>query len=689
MQLTLSSPWWFILLCLSAGFAFAYILYKPQIRHLSQKIMAVLRFISVSMLCFFLLSPVLVQNISTIEKPKILMLMDNSQSITANKDADFYKGEFLAQWRNAQKQLGNDYQVEYLTFDNQAKLSDSISFNQKKTNISEALDYINNTYARQNVGAVVLASDGIYNRGSNPVYKELNDHALMYSIGMGDTSFRKDAILREANTNAIAYLNNQFPLEINIGAHACTNNAAQLTVTSEGKTLYSERISIDREDFFKNTLVNITADKPGTMHLIVAISPVDGEVSLNNNHKDVFIDVIDGREKILLVYAGPHPDIGAIKEAILANKNYEVIAMPSNQVKLSDLGNYSVAILHQLPSRGTSVKDLVTALRNQHIPIWCIVGSQTAVEQLTTVNNLARIDRNQGRFNESQPVFNDQFNSFTLDESSRKTIANYPPLKVPYGVYSASDNTDIMLFQKIGAVQTKTPIWAFSNQDGEKTAFLFGEGFWRWRLIDFAENESHFASNELVSKTIQYLAVKEDKRKFRVYPTKNVYEEDEPVRFIAELYNASYELVNEADVKLSLKNSANKVYNYTFSKAGKSYQLDIGVIPPGAYQFNSTIDGMPDKVSGKVLITPLQSELVNTKADFGLLRDLAHRHQGEFFKARQLTQALDAVKKNTAISSVSFNEKKLDELINIKWVFFILLALLTTEWFMRKYEGGY
>jgi hypothetical protein len=233
------------------------------------------------------------------------------------------------------------------------------------------------------------------------------------------------------------------------------------------------------------------------------------------------------------------------------------------------------------------------------------------------------------------------------------------------------------------------PLWAFSNQNNEKTAYLFGEGLWKWRMLDYVENESHYATNELIGKTIQYLTVKDDKRKFRVYPTKNVFEEDEPVRFIGELYNASYELINTNDIKLKLINENKQVFNYTFSKNGKSYALEIGLMSPGAYQFTANAEGIEETISGKLIVTALQTELVNTTADFGLLRDLSQKHKGEFLQASEIAKLADKIKANTAVTSVTYNEKKPDELINLKWVFFLLLILISAEWFIRKYEGAY
>ena len=208
-------------------------------------------------------------------------------------------------------------------------------------------------------------------------------------------------------------------------------------------------------------------------------------------------------------------------------------------------------------------------------------------------------------------------------------------------------------------------------------------------MFDYVKNENHEATNELVHKTIQYLAVKEDKRKFRVYPVKNNYDEDETVRFIAELYNASYEPINTAEVKLNLYNSDKKVYNYSFSKNGNAYRLDLGILPAGIYTFTAKAEGIAETMTGKLIITPLQTELVNTRADHGLLRQIAYKHTGKFYNARDIKKVIEEIKKNETISSVSYKERRPDELINIKWIFFLLIALISAEWFIRKYEGAY
>ena len=47
---------------------------------------------------------------------------------------------------------------------------------------------------------------------------------------------------------------------------------------------------------------------------MIRISPIANEFSKENNVKDLFIEVLDARQKILILAASPHPDLAAIKK---------------------------------------------------------------------------------------------------------------------------------------------------------------------------------------------------------------------------------------------------------------------------------------------------------------------------------------------------------------------------------------
>jgi len=53
----------------------------------------------------------------------------------------------------------------------------------------------------------------------------------------------------------------------------------------------------------------------------------------------------------------------------------------------------------------------------------------------------------------------------------------------------------------------------------------------------------------------------------------------------------------------------------------------------------------------------------------------------------QINQLASLIKANDNVKTVVYQDKHYSDLIDIKWVFVLILALLSTEWFLRKREG--
>ena len=52
----------------------------------------------------------------------------------------------------------------------------------------------------------------------------------------------------------------------------------------------------------------VEAKKAGLLHLTINIPDMEGESTTENNKKDIFIEVIEGKEKILIISPAPHPE---------------------------------------------------------------------------------------------------------------------------------------------------------------------------------------------------------------------------------------------------------------------------------------------------------------------------------------------------------------------------------------------
>ncbi|HYG16998.1 MAG TPA: hypothetical protein VEC12_14670, partial [Bacteroidia bacterium] len=320
-----------------------------------------------------------------------------------------------------------------------------------------------------------------------------------------------------------------------------------------------------------------------------------------------------------------------------------------------------------------------------------IIGSQTVVPDFNDMGTGVTISNYRNNINDVLPLYNEAFSLFTLSEETRNMLRFFPPVKSPFGNYSATAAANTLLYQQIGAVKTEQPLLYFGQNTDRRTGVLLGEGFWRWRLHNFERNKNHDAANELMTKTIQYLSAKNDTRKFRVNAQKNTFNENEKVVFDAQVYNESYEAITEPDVKMEIKNAGGKTFTYTFGKGANAYSLNAGYFPAGVYSFKATVKvGLRDEViNGKFTVVPLQVELLQTVADHQVMQSLAAKNGGAMVYPREMEKLADLIKKREDIKPVSYMQTAFRDIINLKWVFFVLLALLATEWFLRRRNGAY
>lgn len=693
-SLVTESPLWFSVFCLLAGIAYASLLYYHDTKLVEVKswlkwLLASFRFIVISVLAFLLLSPLLKTIFREVEKPVVVVAQDNSESLVIGKDSTFYRNEYKQKLNSFIQKLSEKYEVRTYSFGEKINTSIPFTYSDKQTDISSLMDEIDTRYSNRNLGAVVLCSDGLYNKGEDPVFSSENIKAPVFTVALGDTTVKKDVVIAKLRHNRMAYLGNTFPLEILVDAHQFKGKAVDLAVSKNKEILFTQKLNINSDKFTSTIPLQLQAKEKGVQRYHVTISNLPGEVTYHNNSQDFFIDVVDGREKVLLLAAAPHPDIAAIKQAIESNENYELevaYAADFNGV----LTPYNLVILHQIPAESNTYPKLLADLSKSDVPQLFILGNQSNSAAFNAINTGVSIPDARVKANEAQGAVDNGFTLFTLSDETRNFIPKLPPLLVPYGNYKLSNSATSFIIQKIGSVQTTYPLILFNDVNSRKTGVIAGEGIWRWRLADYEAHQNHSIFNEIINKTVQYLSVKVDKSLFRILAKTNFYE-NEALQFDAELYNESYELINEPEVSIEIINSENKRFPFSFSKTANAYRLSTTAFPVGEYKFLAKVK-VGDKImtqGGAFTISPLVIESINTTADHQLLYNLAKQHNGEMFTPATLDALQNKLLQRDDIKPVSYSEKKLKELINLKWVFFLLLTLLSLEWFLRKRNGGY
>ena len=691
-ELIFQTPYWFIIFCLLAGGAYAFLLYQPEASW-SKKLnyaLAALRGIVVAFICFLLLSPLVRRTESIVDKAKIVFAIDNSESVKKVGQP------VLNQITQAAQELNSaGYEVSVQTFDRTTEniTIDSIRFDQRKTDLSGLLQTVKGNFEGRNLTDVILLSDGIVNQGAAPTFNQFP--FKINTIAVGDTVPVLDIRIKDVVNNRVAYLGNDFPIRADISANGLAGKTTTISLKQGGRIIATQKVQIERASYFKSFDFTASSKQKGIQHYTIELGTVQGEASDRNNKRDVYIDIIDGRQKILLLALTPHPDVKALRSLIESNDNYELdvnilTASPNPNADVIGSKPYDLVILHQIPNILGLGNPMVRKIIDSKRPVFYILGNQSAVPLLNTLNRSLTINVNQNQFDKVAARYNPLFQQINFNEESLKLLERLPPLSVPFGEYTVSPGTETILFQKVGTLNTSKPLLVLNTATEQKTAVLAGEGIWQWRQEEFALTGKHELVDNLFQKIIQILSVRDDKRKFRIYPVRPEFEEGEEVVFQTEIYNDIYEPVYGQEVKLDITDENGKTKAYTYTHTAENPRFNISGLLEGVYRFQATtlIKGVQEKINGQFVVRKVDLELANTTADFGMLRELAQKTGGAFVQPATLGQLIEKLKTNRAPDQLDSSEEMV-ELIHLKWLFFLILILLGVEWGLRKYHGGY
>lgn len=683
--------YWFVIIAVIAAivsYGFYYFKGVKQLKAPLKPILATLRFLSLFLLGILLMNLAFKNSTTFKEKPIFFIVEDVSKSTDFGVDSS-QKADKINDFKsNLTQSIGNKGIIKtiYVASNAAEEVNDVKSIN--SSNISSVFQYINKYYSNSFVKGVFLISDGIHNVGLDLETEVQNFKTPIYTIGLGDSTIRKDLKIKTIQNNKIAYKGNLFPVRVGIKAQKLKGEIYKLSIYKGKKVVSQNQGIIDDDNFYQTLDFDILAEENGNNYYSVNLNIIDEEINKANNNSGFEIEVIDEQQNVLLVSHGIHPDFGALKTTL---ENQKTLKIDAFQNQLPDnIEKYSLCIALNMPANNGEL-EFLRKFKDQKKSILYQIGTQTNPALFNSLNSSVKIADYNNSFNEATPIVNSSFGVFSTDEIDLKILEKLPPLVNPYGKYIASENLKTLMLQKIGTVKTNYPLIAFAQNTETKEGFILGEGLWHWKLKLFENTQNHSNFNNLFKQSIKYLAVKDDKRRFRVNNFSNTYVIGENIGFTAQLYNQGLEPVTEPDVAIELKSEEGKKYNYVFSRRTQDYILTIGSLPSGSYRYkaNAKYSGESFQVQGKFVVKNEQPEFTETTANFSLLRNIATNSNAKFCLLENNNELLELFKmiQKLEVAQKLKNRLLINKLIDYKLFFFLIFTLLSLEWLLRKING--
>ena len=663
------------------GFSVALFQYKPWFK--SDKIywvLSVLRALSIAALLLLLFNPKINLNFSRIIKPKLNILLDNTQSIKfLNKD------KILDSVYNiliSNKTLNEKFDIESYTFDKDLNATSRLDFKAPQTNLGKSLQTLNEIQMelyRDDQAAAILISDGNQTIGSSYLYNSNSNSQPVFPLMLGDSTAYLDLKIQHLNVNKYTFLGNIFPVEVFVNYNVNRNIRTDLRVYSANTLVAKKTVSLTPKDNSQSIEIFLKANKIGLQSYRLSLDPLLDEKLTTNNFKEFGIEVIDQQIKIALISDSSHPDLGAFKSMISTQKNYS-IELLSPASFLDSAEDYTIAILYQPNSNFSRVYDLI---KNNNINTFTVGGTHTDWGFLNNIQTNFKQEITQ-QYESFQAFINPNFDAFALDAED---FEKYPPLKSVFGATKLTGQNRILLYKSINNLSSQQPLLFSFESNGSRHIVLLAENIWKWRLYVYRQQQLFKKVDDYFMALFKYLSTQQSADRLRVNH-ESIFDGSTPIVIYAQYFGVNFEFNRNANIEIEITSKdLEATAKFPMLLENNTYAANLESLKPGSYSYKVRLKNKEFSKAGRFEILPYNIESQFLNADISKLRELASQTKAKAFYDFQTEILIQELTNNKRFKSIQKVEKKSVPLIHFKWLLLILIFSLASEWFLRKYNG--
>lgn len=638
--------------------------------------LGILRFITIFSILVLLVNPKIKSETYTIEKPKLPVLIDNSESIKVlGRDQEAIAAvSFLKE----NTELNNKFDLLFYNFGNEFRERDSLTFSDANTNIAAALKSTHQLFKNE-VAPIVIITDGNQTFGNDYEFSTAMLENPIYPVILGDSTQFTDLKIERLNSNRYTFLKNEFPVEVILIYNGSGSVTSEFKITQGPSVLYRQNVTFSDSENSKTLQFTLPATKIGLQRYTAQLVPLEIEKNMINNSKEFAVEVIDEATKVLIVSKIAHPDLGAMKKAISANEQRKVyLISPAEAAAV--VNDYQLLILYQ-PDR--SFSSLYQEIEKHNKNTFTITGLQTDWSFLNDIqSNFSKTKSSQIDY--VTAINNPNYGSFAIDEVG---FDQFRPLKTFFGDLEIEVPYETILSQSIDGFSTENSLIATMEFNGTRSAIWDGEGFWKWRAEAFLASENFLDFDNFMGKIIQYLASSKSRSRLEV-TSESFYYKNNLIRITAQYFDQNFVFNPRASLSISVVNSeSQQQLILPMLLKNNFFEIDLNTLASGEYDFEIAINGEPIRRSGSFTILDYNVEQQFLNADVTKLQAVATHTNGKAFFITDVESLVNNLIQDTRYKTIQKSELKSLPLIDWKYLLALIVFSLSAEWFIRKYNG--
>lgn len=688
----------FVLVGLILSFVISYYYYRnSKLDSPQKKFFTVLRFLSVFFILLLLLSPVIsfIKNLS--EDPVNVFFIDLSQSILIDKRNEEIKEIVESKVENINP--GNSENLYYLFSgslyqeinESEFESIDYNGINNFETNLTNSLYSLQQKLAGKNLSTISIISDGIINKGGNPVLVAKALNVPINYILVGDTIQKNDLVLKNTFYNKVVFIESTVPINVEVNSYNYDRDI-KINLYEEDKLIGSKNLKVTTPEQSYSLTFDVLSNTEAVIKYKIEIEGLNDEITLRNNFQEFFIKFVDNKFKILVLSGGPSADLGFLSEEIKRIKNFEATFLTQKSATefyeqaLPDLNSFDSFIFIGYPTAITNqsiLNDVKDKLERNNSSLIFFASRNVEYQKLTVLEDklpFKLMGFSQAEEETGIKTVSSLNNEIFKNSDLLSTINSLPNIFKTGSNFSSNPSAETFLLMN----RNSEPALIIQNTDKNKSAAFLAYGLYKWRLNN-QNNNSGELLNYIITNTLVATTNKEEKKPFVIETTKPVYSRFENVIFEASIRN--FELQGGEEIKVKVKgNNFNNEFNL-IKTDNRFYRGEINIPVDGNYEYVSELYSknlLVGSVYNRFAIGENNNEYLLTRADNTILSALSNETKGINLKNLNSSSINDSLKIFNEKSKAEYKSPQNFELNINPYFLFGVILLLCLEWFFRK-----
>ena len=646
-------------------------------------------------------APRVVVEASGVRKPLIAILVDDSESmrIQAGDRPRYAVVDSMLQ-RDVFDVLTDRARVRFYAFSDALQVAgapDTARWLGSSTDVSTSLDQLVSHAEVDGLSGVVLLSDGAHNRGEAPGSPGWDVGVPVYAVPIGDDAPPVDASVTSVIHLSLAHVGSRVDVKAMVEVSGIERRAHTIRLY-DGETVVA-RQPIVLSPGEQEVHIPFVAKVSGRRSLRVEIPELSEEAETSNNKVLSEIEVLEGRERILL--AGiPSADFAYVRRLVEADSNGVVdVVFPDSpdgwpfraRENLRNAGSYDLVILHDVPGAllsGEIVTTLKTSIKDGGGLL--VIGGEHALVDGWGKPGL----------DELLPVNTSK--SLRIRQPMVVQPASGPPHPILVG--GVVDNIQDGWKQLppvlggtrfvSGAPEGRGHVVLTSEDDAPLVvARDFGNGrvvvvgartFSRQALLMWGVGSTDRIIHTFWKRTVRWLLTKGSVEKLRVSTDRREYRSGEPITLRVELYDSLLDPVDGAEVTAIVEGTSER-RSALSGKGNGIYEARLPGLAQGEHGLivTATSEEVEERVVDRITVGRYSIEYEHLLPNLPMLQAIADLSGGQVVRL----DALDDFLSSLRLSPQPYTSTHNYQLWGHTWPLVLLTGLLALEWFVRRRRG--